>query len=125
MGKRAAIYSELFWVNNTNITPPHFVDHDSHAASPGIDGTSTTILALGVRLRVLQSTYLVAEVAPRIGGYSPGATHAAFGIEKRAGGHLFQLTFANNRGTTLANVARGGPVGNNWYLGFNLARKFY
>jgi len=74
---------------------------------------------------VLPSTYIVAEVAPRVGGYDPGTTHAAFGIEKRAGGHLFQLTFANNPGTTLANVARGGPSGNNWYLGFNLSRKFY
>jgi hypothetical protein len=35
------------------------------------------------------------------------------------------LTFANNPGTTIANIARGGPSGNNWYLGFNLVRKFY
>ena len=27
-------------------------------------------------------------------------------IEQRAGGHLFQITFANNQGTTPANVAR-------------------
>ncbi|MCK7461323.1 MAG: DUF5777 family beta-barrel protein [Sphingobacterium sp.] len=56
-------------------------------------------------------------------GYAPGTTHVSFGIEQRAGGHLFQLTFANNQGTTLANVARGGPSGNNWYLGFNLAQE--
>ena len=49
----------------------------------------------------------------------------SFAIERRAGGHLFQITFANNQGTTMANVARGGPSGSNWYLGFNLARKFF
>ena len=114
LGKRAAVYVEPFWANNTNTLPAEVVDDNS-----------TMILGLGVRLRVLKATYVVAEVAPRIGGYAPGTTHAAFGIEKRAGGHLFQLTFANNQGTTLANVARGGPNGNNWYLGFNLSRKFY
>ena len=114
LGTRAAVYAEPFWVNNTNPDPSEIVDHNS-----------TAIVGLGIRLRVLESTYVVAEVAPRIGGYDPGTTHAAFGIEKRAGGHLFQLTFANNPGTTLANMARGGPAGNNWYLGFNLSRKFY
>ena len=114
LGKRAAAYAEPFWVNNTNPDPSEIVDHNS-----------TAMIGFGIRLRVLSSTYIVAEVAPRVGGYDPGTTHAAFGIEKRAGGHLFQLTFANNPGTTLANVARGGPSGNNWYLGFNLSRKFY
>jgi len=114
IGTRAAVYAEPLWVNNTNPGPSEIVDHNS-----------TAIVGLGIRVRVLESTYLVAEVAPRIAGYDPGTTHAAFGIEKRAGGHLFQLTFANNPGTTLANVARGGPSGNNWYLGFNLSRKFY
>jgi hypothetical protein len=114
LGSRAALYAQPFWVNNTNALPSVIVDHNS-----------TSMLGLGLRVRVLQSTYVVAEVAPRMTGYAPGATHAAFGIEKRAGGHLFQLTFANNPGTTIANVARGGPKGSNWYLGFNLSRKFF
>jgi hypothetical protein len=114
LGTRAAIYAEPFWINNTNPDPSEIVDHNS-----------TAIVGLGLRVRVLESLYLVAEVAPRIAGYEPGTTHAAFGVERRAGGHLFQLTFANNQGTTLANMARGGPSGNNWYLGFNLSRKFY
>ena len=126
IGKRAAIYAEPFWVNHTN-SP--LAIHDHGAANAATGGTaasdSTTTLGLGMRLRVLETVYLVAEMAPRLGGYDPGTTHAAFGIEKRAGGHLFQLTFANSQGTTLADVARGGPIGNNWYLGFNLARKFW
>jgi Membrane bound beta barrel domain (DUF5777) len=114
MRTRAAIYAHPFWVNNTNPEPTELADDNS-----------TTMLGLGVRVRVFSATYLVAEAAPRVSGYAPGTTHVSFGLEQRAGGHLFQITFANNQGTTLANVARGGPSGNNWYLGFNLARKFY
>ncbi len=49
----------------------------------------------------------------------------SFGIEQRAGGHVFQLNFSNGFGTTLAQVARGGTACDDWYLGFNLSRKFY
>jgi hypothetical protein len=114
VGTRAAVYAHPFWVNNTNPEPSDLVDDNS-----------TTVIGFGLRLRVLSATYFVVEAAPRAAGYAPGTTHVSFGIEQRAGGHLFQLTFANNQGTTLANVARGGPSGNNWYLGFNLARKFF
>ena len=114
LGTRAAVYTHPIWVNNTNPDPSDLVDDNS-----------TMMLGLGVRLRVLSATYLVAEAAPRLSGYAPGTTHVSFGIEQRAGGHLFQITIANNQGTTPANVARGGPSGNNWYLGFNLARKFW
>jgi hypothetical protein len=46
-------------------------------------------------------------------------------LEQRAGGHVFQLNFSNGFGTTLAQVARGGSRRDDWYLGFNLSRKFY
>ena len=36
------------------------------------------------------------EVVPRVSGYDPGVNHATFGIEKRAGGHTFQLNFSNS-----------------------------
>ena len=114
VGTRAAVYAHPFWINNTNPEPSDLVDDNS-----------TSMIGVGIRLRVLSSTYIVAEAAPRMSGYAPGTTHVSIAIEKRAGGHLFQLTFANNQGTTMANVARGGPDGNNWYLGFNLARKFF
>lgn len=113
-GTRAAVYAHPFWIDNTNPDP-----------SDPADDNSTSMIGVGIRLRVLSSTYVVAEAAPRMSGYAPGTTHVSFAIEQRAGGHLFQLTFANNQGTTMANVARGGPGSDNWYLGFNLARKFY
>jgi len=67
----------------------------------------------------------VGEIAPRAAGFKPGVMHAAFGVEKRAGGHMFQLTVANSWATTMGQIARGGPGDDNWFLGFNLSRKFF
>ena len=39
--------------------------------------------------------------------------------------YLFQINFSNGIGTTLANVARGGTARDDWYIGFNLSRKFF
>jgi hypothetical protein len=114
VGTRAALYVEPVWVNNSNPEPKALVNDNS-----------TWLVGVGARIRVLESTYLVAEVIPRVSGYKPGTTQASFGIEKRAGGHLFQLTFSNNTGTTWGQIARGGPAGNHWVMGFNLVRKFY
>ena len=44
--------------------------------------------------------------------------HGSFAIEKRAGGHTFQLNFSNAFGTTMGQIARGGPDGNDWFMGF-------
>jgi Membrane bound beta barrel domain (DUF5777) len=50
---------------------------------------------------------------------------AAFALEKRAGGHMFQLNFSNSLGTTMGQIARGGARSDDWYLGFNISRKFF
>jgi hypothetical protein len=48
----------------------------------------------------------------------------SFGLERTLGGHAFQLNVSNSFGTTLGQMARGGaPSG--WFIGFNIARKFY
>ena len=114
VGDRAALYLQPAWVNNTNPQPTELVDDND-----------TTMIGLGTRLRVRQSTYLVFEASPRISGYAPNVTLISFGIEQQAGGHLFQLNFSNGVGTTMANVARGGSSYDDWYIGFNLSRKFY
>ena len=114
IGDRAALYVEPAWVNNTNPRPTELVDDND-----------TTVIGLGTRLRVRKSTYLVLEASPRLAGYAPNATLISFGIEQQAGGHLFQINFSNGVGTTLANVARGGSSYDDWYIGFNLSRKFF
>ena len=48
-----------------------------------------------------------------------------FLLEKLVGGHVFQVNFSNSVGTTLSQVARGGTSNDDWYLGFNISRKFW
>jgi len=113
VGDVAAFYVEPIWVNNTNVLPKQLADDNN-----------TFMVGVGGRVRVRPTVYIAAEVAPRT-GFKPGVTHGSFAIEKRAGGHLFQLNFSNAFGTTMAQIARGGPVENDWHLGFNISRKFY
>ena len=113
-GDRAAVYVEPVWVNNTNTLPEELVDDND-----------TFIVGVAGRLRILPTVYVLLEAAPRVGGYDPGVTHVSFAVEKRAGGHNFQLNFSNGFGTTLADIARGGLNNDDWYLGFNISRKFF
>ncbi len=111
LGNVAAVYLDPFWVHNS-------------AAVTG-ETRDTGFLGIGGRVRILTGTFLLAEVSPRIGGYAPGDAQYAFGIEKRVGGHVFQLNWGNSTaGATYAQLARGGNPGG-LYLGFNLSRKFY
>jgi hypothetical protein len=43
----------------------------------------------------------------------------------RSGGHAFQINFSNGFGTTLGQLARGGVSSDSWFIGFNIARKFF
>lgn len=113
MGDRGAIYLEPIYVVNAT---PEFPASDEN----------TLVLGVGTRIRLFNSrAYLVAEVAPRVSGYDGGTSLMTFGIEKRAGGHMFQLNVSNAFGTTLTQVGHGGPATKHWHLGFNLTRKFY
>ena len=114
LGRHGALYAHPIWVNNTNDQPSELSD----------DNNNTFIVGLGGRLRIRPTLYLVGEVIPRF-GYTPDAVYASFGIEKRAGGHSFQLNFSNGLGTTLAQLARGGQPSNDWFIGFNISRKFF
>jgi hypothetical protein len=114
IGTFAALYLEPIWVNNTNPLPKQLADHND-----------TFIVGIGARIRVMSTVYITGEVAPQASGFKPGQTHGAFAIEKRVGGHLFQLNFSDNIGTTMAQIARGGPPQNDWFMGFNISRKFF
>jgi hypothetical protein len=110
----AAFYVEPMWVNNTNPLPSEVVNDNN-----------TVMVGLGTRLRIRPTVYVVAEVTPRVGGFKPGSHQASFALEKRAGGHVFQLNVGNSDGSTPAQIGRGAFSNDNWYLGFNLSRKFY
>ena|SRR5688572_23485661 len=113
-GDYGAVYFEPIWVNNSNPQPVELTDEDN----------DTFMLGLGARIRIRPTVYLVGEVIPRV-GFDPNVGHAAFAIEKRAGGHSFQLNFSNGFGTTLGQLSRGGTSNDDWYLGFQISRKFF
>jgi hypothetical protein len=107
---RVAVYVAPVWVHNT-------------AAVLGLE-RDTVFMGLGGRVRVRPSVYLVGEISPRLSGYAPSQPEFGFGVEKRMGGHVFQVNVTNTSGTTLGQTARGGAP-ESLYLGFNLSRKFF
>ena len=113
LGRHGAVYFQPVWINNTNPGQSDFVDDND-----------SFLFGFGARIRVRPSLYLLAEAAPRA-GYAPDETYVSFAVEGRAGGHSFQVNFSNGFGTTLRQVARGGLDYDNWYLGFNISRKFF
>jgi Membrane bound beta barrel domain (DUF5777) len=112
--ERAALYVEPIWVHDANAQP-----------SSAAEARDTFMIGLGGRLRVRPTVSVVAEFSPRVSGYRPGVNHGSFAIEKRAGGHVFQLNFSDSFATTMGQIARGGPASGDWFLGFNISRKFY
>jgi hypothetical protein len=120
LGTRGALYVFPAWVGDTLTTP-----------GPTLN---TALLGAGARIRVVSSVCLVGEFVPRVGGFKGenpadpeerAAHQVSFAIEKRVGGHTFQLNFNNGFGTTPGQLARGASTGEDWYLGFNISRKFF
>jgi hypothetical protein len=113
-GDHAAIYAMPMWLHNTNLLPADLVDDNN-----------TLLVGIGARLRIRPTVYVVGEYTPRAAGYQPRENQASFGIEKRLGGHSFQLNFSNGFGTTMGQLARGGVSNDDWFIGFNISRKFF
>ena len=110
-GDRGAVYAEPLVVLN--------------ALPEADDSDATVMVALGTRIRFGASTYIVAEFAPRLSGATPGDHHGSVAIEKRRGGHSFQINFSNSFATTLGQIARAYGGSGSWHIGFNISRKFY
>jgi hypothetical protein len=114
LARRVSVYAEPIWMANANPSEP----------AEGVPN-NTTMLGLGGRIRIMPSAYLVGEITPRLAGYKPGVDQMSFGLEGRAGGHLFQVNVSNGFGTTLGQIASGGFNNDDWFIGFNIARKFF
>ena len=119
LGQRATLYAVPAYVGNVS-------------ANDADTGDDAFLLGLGGRLLVGHGVALLAEWTGHF-GYDPpdpidprrqAAQAFTFGLEKRVGGHAFQLNFSNNFGSTYTSLARGGSQ-NDWFIGFNLSRKFY
>jgi hypothetical protein len=120
LGTRGSVYAQPSWVGHTRISP---------SAPP--DDDWTLLVGLGARVRVTKTMSLLGEYHPRLAGYQgnlgsgDSKSLATFGVEWRVGGHAFQLNFSNDLGTTPAQVARGQQGRDDWFIGFNLTRKFF
>ena len=118
LSERGAVYVEPIWIGNANKAlfhpEPGFASSDEHSL----------VLGLGSRIRVLDTVYVTGEYVPRLIGFDNGDHHVSVGVEKRAGGHLFQVNISNGLGATPVQVAQGADNGN-WFIGFNITRKFY
>jgi hypothetical protein len=119
LGERAALYAVPTFMANTNI---------GVGGGASEDEDQTFMVGLGARVHIGRGVSLLGEFTPRVAGFEGGPNadhHATFAIEKRVGGHAFQINFSNDLGTTPGQIARGtqGPEG--WFIGFNISRKFY
>jgi hypothetical protein len=117
LGSRGAVYASPSWIGN--VRPP------SDSTS---DDDGTFLLGLGGRVRLGEAYALLAEIHPRLAGYKGhpnSAALATFAVERRVGGHAFQINVSNDLGTTPAQVARGRTGLDDWFIGFNISRKFY
>jgi hypothetical protein len=113
LGERAVLYVAPALVGNSNLRS-------------GAGDDNSLLLGVGGRLRVTDKTSLLAEAHPRLAGYDGGREAlVAIGIERVVGGHAFQLNVSNDLGTTPGQIARGQQGRDDWFLGFNIARKFY
>lgn len=132
-GSRLAFYATPTFVKDAH-TPTLRVGHGDHEHGgeegeetgeeiPGEDKNNTAFIGLAMRLRVLETMSVVAEVSPRIYGYRPDRAAWNVGVEKLTRGHVLQLNFGNTFGTTPGQIARGGST-TDVYLGFNMSRKF-
>jgi hypothetical protein len=131
-GTRLALYVTPTFVKDAH-TPTLRVNHEEHShggegeedpdAITGEDKNDTAFIGVGMRVRVLETMSVVAEVSPRIYGYRPDRASWNVGVEKLTRGHVLQLNFGNNFGTTPGQLSRGGST-HDVYMGFNLSRKF-
>lgn len=133
IGDVAAFYLQPTFVAHSNVySTAGCLEHLEHghdipgcaaAQTVGVD-SNTFLVGLSSRVRIRPTTYLVGSWTPRASGFRPGVALATFGIEKRLGGHVFQLNFSNSIGTTMAQTARGSSNNTDWFMGFNISRKF-
>src|SRR5207344_529904 len=94
--QRLALYATPIWVHNT--------------AAEAQRDEDTFVVGLAGRARFGESTYVVAEFSPRVTGSSNGDPEYGFGIEKRVGGHSFQLNFTNTFGPTFGHLRPGASL---------------
>jgi len=99
----------------------------SNANSWASDRKGVLALGLGGRFMLFGDVSLIGEWIPVLSGYKSEDTGWGLGIEKKAGGHVFQFFVLNSVGLTPGQYLPGGdlPLEKQWFrLGFNIYRSF-
>ncbi len=105
------------------VVPAIVTNADHWALNP----QSTFSLGLGARYMVLKDFSIIGEWVPVLAGYSENESGWGLGIEKKIGGHVFQVFVNNGLGLTTAQVLPGGDLrlGDfDFRIGFNIFRTF-
>jgi len=103
---------------------PAFVTNADHWA---LNPESTFSLGLGARYMIFNEFSIIAEWVPALAGYKEIESGWGLGIEKRIGGHVFQVFVNNAVGLTPAQYLPGGDLrlGDfDFRIGFNIFRTF-
>ncbi len=114
---RISLLVEPGYASNTNFMQP--------------DSEGTFSLGVGGRLRLFDDFSVIGEWVPALAGFKAFANGWGLGLEKKIGGHVFQLFVNNNYGLTAAQYLVGGELGqlqtrffDRFRLGFNIFRTF-
>jgi mono/diheme cytochrome c family protein len=103
---------------------PAFVTNANHFAD---NPESTLSLGVGARYMIFNEFSIIAEWVPALAGYKEIESGWGLGIEKRIGGHVFQVFVNNALGLTPAQYLPGGDLrlGDlDLRIGFNIFRTF-
>jgi mono/diheme cytochrome c family protein len=103
---------------------PAFVSNPDQR-DPG--GRGTFALGLGGRWMFLDEIAFIAEWIPVLSGYRAGANSWSFGLEKKIGGHVFQIFILNAVGSTPGQYLPGPDLRDqdtHPRIGFNIYRTF-
>jgi len=91
------------------------------------DSEGTFALGIGGRFMVIDDLSLIAEWVPPLAGYADEHSGWGFGIEKKIGGHVFQLFVTDSIGIIASQYLAGGDLrlgDGDFRLGFNIFRSF-
>lgn len=99
---------------------PSFGTNTNHV----VDLKGTFALGIGARWMIVDDISIIGEWVPVLSGYKAAASGWGIGIEKKIGGHVFQLFVLNGAGLLPDQYLPGGDLMHDVRLGFNIFRMF-
>jgi hypothetical protein len=103
---------------------PAYSSNTNHWETPSED---TLSLGIGAKYMFPKDLSIIAEWIPVLSGYMAESSGWGLGIEKKIGGHVFQVFVTNTIGMTSAQFVPGGNLklgDGDFRIGFNIFRLF-